>query len=172
MKNLMIICILILSVSIVNAQEKKSRKQIKAEKEAKLIEQTHILIDQGMWEFDATRMLPARGKSKILTSDYSVIYAKNKVDSYLPYFGRAYSVDYGSTDSPLTFKSPVKDYTVKPGKKGGYIIKFSAKNKSDKIDFILNISSNGSASLSVNSTNRETISFSGEIKPYDDCSNE
>lgn len=170
MKNLAFILILVFAVGIASAQEtkKKTRKQKRAEREAKMVEQTKKLVGSDTWEFDADRMLPAKGRSRTLTTDYNVVLKDNKVSSYLPYFGRAYSTDYASTDSPMTFEAPIEDYSVEDGKKGGYIVKFSAKNKSDKVDFTFHISATGSTTLSVNSTNRQFISYQGTIKEIDE----
>lgn len=169
MKQLVIISILIFTVTAANAQKnkKKSRKERKAEHEAMLVEQTQRLIDEKTWEFDATQMLPQQGRSKTLTSEYSVILKNNHADSHLPYFGRAYSADYGSSDSPLSFKAPANEYSMTRDKKGGYTIKFSAKNKSDKINFTFKVSGNGSTSLSITSTNRQGITYYGDLVPYD-----
>lgn len=169
MKNLIVIAILIFSVVVVNAQdEKKSRKEKRAEREAKLIEQTKKLVAAKAWQFDAKTMLPSQGRSKNLISPYSVVLKDSNVDSYLPFMGVAYSAPYGSSDSPMIFESPIEKYSFEDGKKGGYIIKFTAKNKNDIISYTFNVSSNGSASLSVSSTNRQHISYNGDLVPIEE----
>merc|ERR1711879_570790 len=142
-----------------------TRKEKRAEREAKLVEQTKKLIDAKAWEFSATQMIPSKGKSRSLTSSCSVVLKDNNVDSYLPYFGTAYSASYGGTDSPMIFEAPIEDYSIKDGKKGAAIIKFKAKNKNDVVEYTFNIASNGSVSLSVNSTNRQHISYYGGLVP-------
>ena len=169
MKNFVLIVILMFSVATINAQEeKKSRKEKKAEREAKLVEQTKKLVAAKAWQFDATQMLPTKGRSRSLTSSYSVVLKDDTVDSYLPYFGTAYSASYGGTDSPMIFEAPIEDYSVKDGKKGAVIIKFKAKNKNDLVEYTFNISTNGSTSLSVNSTNRQHISYYGDLVPIEE----
>jgi hypothetical protein len=166
MKNLVLIAILMFSVVATNAQEeKKSRKERKAEREANLVEQTKKLVAAEAWQFDATNMLPSSGRSRSLTTSYNVVLKDSNVDSYLPFMGVAHSAPYGGSDSPMIFEAPVEDYSVKDGKKGGYIIKFTAKNKNDIINYTFNVSSNGSTSLSVNSTNRQHISYTGDLVP-------
>lgn len=169
MKNLLIICLLVFSVLAVNAQDKKkTRKQKRAEREAQLIEQTQKLVEAKAWQFDASQMQPSKGGSRTLTTPYKVVVKDENVNSYLPYFGVAYSADYGSTESPLIFEAPIEEYGFGHGKKGSYIIKFRAKNKSDVIEFTFNISPAGSASLSLNSTNRQHISFYGNLVPIEE----
>lgn len=169
MKNLILIAVLMFSVVALNAQETtKSRKEIRAEKEAQLVEQTKKLIAANAWQFDATQMLPAKGRSRSLTTSYNVVVKEENVNSYLPYFGTAYSASYGGTDSPMIFEAPIEDYSVEDGKKGGYLIKFKAKNKNDVVEYTFNVSDNGSTSLSVNSTNRQHISYYGDLVPIEE----
>lgn len=168
MKNLAVVLALMFSILVVNAQDsdkKKSRKEKRAEREAQLVKQTKEVIEAKAWQFDANQVLPAKGRSQSLTTSYSVTVKDDKVDSYLPYFGRAYNPSYGSTSSPMIFEGPIENYTVEDAKKGGYTIKFSTRNENDRLDYTFNIASNGSATLSVNSTNRQHISYYGDIVP-------
>lgn len=168
MKKILLLSFLMLLIVAVNAQEKQTRKEKKAQWKSELTEQTKKLVEANAWQFDAIQMLPSSGKSRNLTSPYSVVLKDNEVDSYLPYFGRAYAAEYGSTKSPMTFKAAVEDLKVVHGKKGGYIIKFSTKNKNDRIDYTFNVSTTGSTSLSVNSTNRQHISYHGDLVPIEE----
>lgn len=169
MKKIVIIAIVMFSVVATNAQEeKKSRKERKAERETKLIEQTKKLVAAKAWQFDARTMLPSKGRSKNLTSSYSVVLKDSNVDSYLPFMGVAYSAPYGSSESPMIFEAPIEKYSVEDGKKGSYLIKFTAKNKNDIISYTFNVLPNGSASLSVSSTNRQHISYHGDLVPIEE----
>ena len=162
MKQLLLITILLFTVATVKAQE-LSRKERKAAQEAEKIEKTKALIESEAWQFDARQMIPMRGKNKSLTTAYSVTLKDKTVDSYLPFFGRAYRVEYGSTESPMVFKTNIYDYSIEKWKKGGWIVKFSAKNKSDVLNYIFKISETGTTTLNVNSVNRESISYYGDI---------
>ena len=165
MKNSLLIALFMVSVISVHANEKKTaRKEKKAEKEAKLVEQTNTLLEEQTWYFDATQMLPSRGQSRSIMN-YSVVIKDGNIYSYLPYQGRAYSGGYGETDSPLHFEAPIEEYSVSEGKKGGYIIRIKAKNKQETIEYTFNVASKGSVSLSAQSTNRTHISFNGNLMP-------
>ncbi len=165
MKNIIILAFLILAIISVNAQdsEKKSKKELKAEKNARLAEETKALVDSKTFVFDARTVNPMRGGTRTLTTQYEVRVENDSLFSYLPYFGRAYSVDYGSTESPMTFDSPIVDYSSKEAKEG-YTIKIKVKKGSDNMDYTFQVSETGSTVLSVNSTNRQAISYYGEIK--------
>lgn len=165
MKNSLLIALFMVSVVSVNANEKKeARKEKKAEKEAKAVEQTRNLVEEQTWYFDATQMLPSRGQSRSIM-EYSVIIKEGTLYSYLPYQGRAYSGGFGATDSPLIFEAPIEEYSVSEGKKGSYLIKIKVKNKNETVDYTFNVSPKGSASVSVQSTNRTHISFNGNLIP-------
>lgn len=166
MKNIGVIVFLIICTFTVNAQSKKEiRKQEKAEKETALIEQTKQLVDSKTWKVDVNQMLPSQGQSRTLTTSYHVVLQDGKVDSYLPYMGRAHTAEYGGTDSPMIFNADIDNYSIEDGKKDSYIIEFNAKNKNDLLNFTFNVSTNGSVSISVNSSNRQHISYNGNLVP-------
>lgn len=164
MKKLLIIVVMLLTASMVFGQETKmTGKEKKAARKAAQIEKTKTLVEAGAWQFDATRMTPMSGRGKELTSSYRVVVDSMKIDCYLPYFGRAYNVDYGSSDSPLSFKGEITDLKKEDSKKGGWIVSFKTQNKNDRLDFTFQISETGSVSLNVNSNNRQPISYYGDL---------
>lgn len=164
MKRLAVILLMMVSVSMLYAQETRmTRKETKAAQKAQLIEKTQALVKSGTWQFDATQMLPTSGRSRTLTSSYRVIVKESEVDSYLPYFGRAYRAEYGSTDSPLSFKGEILDLRVEEWEKEGWVISFKTENKSDRLEYTFHIGKTGSATLKVNSTNRQQISYNGDL---------
>lgn len=164
MKNLIIVLILTMTFFTVHAQEtaKKSKKELKAEKEAKRIEEVKAMIDGNSFVFEARTANPMKGRSMTLTTQYDVKVTQDSIYSYLPYYGVAYSASYGGTDSPMVFDSPAEKFSSESSKKG-YIVKVAAKNGNDRIDFTFHISENGSTTLNVSSTNRQSISYFGEI---------
>lgn len=164
MKKVLIVFLVLLVANVCVAQEKElTKKEKKAARKAEQIERTRELIDANTWQFDAQQMLPTSGKSRALTTSYNIVVNEQSLDSYLPYFGRAYRSDYGSTESPLIFKSDISEFKVEDAKKGGWVIRFKANNKNDRLDYTLHVSENGSASLNINSTDRQPISFHGEL---------
>ena len=165
MKHLIIIGILLFAFVTVQAQETKkmSRKERRAAREAKLVEDTKTVLENKAFVFAATQMLPSGGRSRSLTSTYDVQIDNDTITCYLPYFGRAHTASYGSSDSPMDFKQPIEEYEFEKTKKG-YEIKFSVKNKTDRLNFSFQIADNGSSSLSLTSTNRSPISYIGNIE--------
>ena len=72
----------------ITAQNKKEKKQQReqAVREA---------VDAKAYKINVDRVMPMKGGSKHLTSDYSLEIRNDSVYSYLPYFGVAYNVPYG-----------------------------------------------------------------------------
>lgn len=92
-----------------SAQSKQEKKEQKKEAIKKLIASENYKID-------VRTAMPMRGRSIPLTSPYSLEIRNDSVISYLPYFGRAYSIPYGGGDG-LDFKAPLKEYDMKMDKK-------------------------------------------------------
>ena len=164
MRNILIIGMLVLAFASTNAQEtkKQTRKEKKAAREAKLVEQTKTVLENKAYVFEATQALPSGMRSKNLTSSYDVKIENDSIVCFLPYFGRAHTASYGASQSPMDFTQPIEDYNLEKDKKG-YLVKFDVSNKNDRLSFIFRIGETGSTSLSVNSTSRSSISYYGNI---------
>jgi hypothetical protein len=131
-------------------------KEEKAAKEAAL----RKAIENREFVVDVDRMLPMSGRSQTLTSPYSLEIKGDRVKSYLPYYGRAYSVPYGGGDG-LNFEAEITGYKSSSGAKGQSIVEFEAKTNEGLHGFRLEIYPNGSTSINVTSVNRQAISFHG-----------
>ena len=88
--------------------------------------------------------------------------SRSSVFSYLPYYGRAYSVPYGG-GSGLIFNAPLKEYTMDMDKKGNAVIKFSARSPEDFFEFRAKVFPDGTTSIDVTMQNRQAISYRGEV---------
>lgn len=121
------------------------------------------LIEQGEYHVEVDRALPMGGRSVNLTSPYGFTIKGDSIYSHLPYYGRAYSVPYGG-GSGLQFDKPVTDYTVSYEKDNKATIRFSARSDDDRYTFSVQIFSNGTASVFVQPTNRQSITYQGEIR--------
>ena len=132
MKTIRIIFSLLLitamSMPTLSAQTKKEKKELKKQAVEKL-------VTSGKYKINVNRALPARGRSVTLTSPYSVEIRNDSVISYLPYYGRAYSIPYGGGEG-LNFKAPLTDYKLEWDKKETAKIKFSARSEEDRLSLI------------------------------------
>ena len=135
------------------SQSKKEREEQKA-KEIK------EMIENGRFTIEVDRALPMGGRTVHLTTPYSLEMRGDSAISYLPYFGRAYSLPYGGGDG-MRFEESITDYQSTFDKKGTARIKFVARTKEDTFRFDVQVFSNGSAIISVTPTNRQNITYQG-----------
>ncbi len=120
------------------------------------------MLDKKMYKVDFDRAYPTSGPSFALTSPYFVSVTGDRVESYLPYFGRAYSIPYGGGEG-LRFEAPITDYTAQTGKKGQQVISFNARTSEDDYTFNYEIYNTGEAYLNINAVNKQGMSFSGNV---------
>ncbi len=157
--------LIVLCVLSVNAQEpdKITKKEAKAKilSEEKEIVKNHI--ENKSFVFDARTAFSATAGNFNVSYPYNVRLANDSVYSYLPYYGRAYKADYGSTESPMVFNLPVKEIEISKTRKKGYQVDVKVEKGMDNILFSFNISETGSATLTVNSSDRQAITYYGEI---------
>jgi hypothetical protein len=164
MKNIIILLVVFFLAINVFAQndDKKSRKEIKAEHAAAQKAKIEKIVDSKNFKFVPQSASPTNGRLIPVSTYYLQVNGDNLV-SYLPYYGRAYSPSVNNTSSPLNFKGTIENYE-KIEKKKKDQIKFSVKNDGENLTYTLEIFDNGSASLDVQSVRRQPISFNGNIE--------
>lgn len=155
-KIIFILMAIVISITTIQAQNSKADK--------KAAKRTAIknMVDSQRYVFYANTAMPMSGRTVQLTSSYDFKVTKDTVNSYLPYYGRAYTADIGRTQSPLEFILTKFDYDVKEGKSGGWTVTIKPK-ESDIQSVYISISEDGYATLQVTPTSRQGISFYGYI---------
>lgn len=143
--------VMILLLSFIN-----SSAQVKGDELKKLLKEREYV-------FIAQSALSQRGQNINLTSEYDLKVGQNEVESYLPFYGRAYTAPIDPTQGGIKFTSKNFTYKEKIGKKGGWEITIIPNDYKDVNTLNLSISENGYATLSVNSNQRSNISFYGYI---------
>jgi hypothetical protein len=145
-------------------------KTIKATKEERRLErqkQVDEMINAREFVFVPRTAIPT-GMSVVNLSlnQNSIKFLPDFIDSYLPFYGRAYRIEGYGTDSGLRFSGKPDKFTIK--KKGKlYQINVVVKGDTDVFSLFLSVGVDGFASLSVSSINRSQISFNGEISAPD-----
>ena len=124
---------------------------------------TKQLVESQRYVFIPQSAMPLSGRVRQLTPDYSLKITKDTLDTYLPYFGRAYSAPIDATQGGIQFVTNSFEYTATPRKKSGWDISIKPKDNRDVQQMQLSISETGYASLQVISINRQAISFNGYI---------
>ena len=126
--------------------------------------ETENLVKSGSFVFKAQTAMPNGGRLINLTEGYDLRVSKDTINAYLPFYGKAYSIPYGSNEGGIKFTSTDFNYTLTPKKKGSWDITIIPKDYRDVQQIYLNISSSGYANLQVVSLNRDQISFHGYIQ--------
>jgi hypothetical protein len=122
-------------------------------------------VDDRTFTFTAQTATPLGGAVKQLTSTYDLTISKDTVIAFLPYFGRAYTVPLDPSKGGIQFTENNAGYSASDRKKGGWDIVIKVKQQEDALQLSLTVFQNGSASLLVNSANRDPISFDGFVTP-------
>jgi hypothetical protein len=145
------------SMAVAAQDSKKQRDSLKAETITKLVTERDYV-------FEAQSASPMKGGRINLNGGYTLVVSKDTVTSDLPYYGRAYQSDYGSSNGGIKFTSTDFDYETKERKKGGWEITIKPKDFKKLQQLILTIFSDGTTTVQVNSNDRQPISFSGYIE--------
>ena len=101
------------------------------------------IVESKQFIFHAQTALPSSGRSRQLTTEYDLRIFPDSLVSNLPFYGRAYSVPYGSSDGGFHFTSTKFEYAATPGKKKGWDITIKPKDVTDFREFSLSLSDDG-----------------------------
>lgn len=112
--------------------------------------------------FEPNMMHPQQFQSRIVAPGYYLKCQNDTIACHLPYMGVAYSAPMDSDG--LLFVAPLRNWSVKEGKKGKKILSFeTSKNAMEGYRIQLTIFSNGNADLRLRPTQAQSISYSGHI---------
>lgn len=152
------------------AQE-KSKKELKEERKIEKQKQTDVLVNSKMFVFVGKIAFPQGFRTMDLTTNPNYVqFHPDMIKSDMPFFGRAFSgVGYGDVgygDVGLKFEGIPQEFTIEKGKKS-YQIKAVVRGDKDTYRLSLSVFFEGSATLSISSNNRSTISYHGELTPIE-----
>jgi Domain of unknown function (DUF4251) len=164
MKSRVVILLLLFSFfSFDGFAQEKTKKELKQERELQKQKEIQALIDAKNFVFDAEKVYPQGTRMINLDyNTYSLKFNSENVVCDLPFFGRGYNVGYGS-DGGIKFEGKPEKITVEQkGKK--YTIKTTVKGANDVYDLLFTIFYDGGTTLNINSNNRSSISYDGQIR--------
>jgi hypothetical protein len=154
--------IILLAFALQSIQAQESRRERRSIREKEKAEEISKLIDQRNLRFVAQFAHPMAGGSIHLTSEYTLDISGDTVSAWLPFYGRAYSVEYGGRDGGIKFNEQAFSTEWKSEKKGTRAI-MEVKAPRDVYRLNLQITAAGYATLDVSSNNRQSIRFSGIV---------
>jgi len=121
------------------------------------------MLESKTFIFKVQTVIPAAGASRQVNNEYDVRITPEKIVSYLPYFGRAFTAPIDPSNAGYNFTSKEYDYKLKERRKGGWELAVKIKDVTDVRTFNFIIFENGNATLQVTSNSKQTISYSGTI---------
>jgi len=184
MKKLIVFILIVFSVlQVSNAQTRQERR---AEKKAKLEVQffeIKNLIDSKNFSFNANWAIPLgndisnlgltlsggagifQGGRVSISSGSNFIKVNDTIaDVFLQYFGRVFFPKLNNNDGGIRYDGTIETYEVEVNEKKKSIqVVWTANPKGDFLKFFMRINANGSASVAVTSTNRQSITYNGTI---------
>jgi len=121
------------------------------------------MVNAKTFEFVARMAMLTGYKSINLTSTTNFVkFQPELIDSYMPFYGSAYSgVGYG-TDDGLKFSVKPEEFTVTKGKKN-YQVDATVKGEKNTFNHSLSVGFEGSASHTISRNNTSVIPYSGNI---------
>ena len=122
------------------------------------------LLDTKHYVFIPTNTTTGGGRLRQVTPDFFFRLNGDTLQCYLPYFGRAYTAPIDPSDAGFDFTTTDFSYAVNKGKKNSYIINVKTKDKVYNAEFMLTVYDNGYAYLRANSTDKQPVSYSGNVK--------
>ena len=139
----------------------------KTNKKDKQFIEMKTLIEGGRYQFIVQSVQPTGGKTIHSTSGYTLDVKDSIYRADLPYFGRAYQASYGG-DGGVKFEGTPENLDITSNEKKRTIkVQFEIRGQNDKYTLFLSAGYSGYASLSINSQNRQPISYSGIIAPLE-----
>lgn len=105
------------------------------------------------------------------SSNYLKVFG-DSVSANLPYYGeRQFGGGYGSSTG-IEFKGLADDYVQRfDADKGKYNISFKIKDKAEQYFVMMDVYPNKSTSISVNTSNRLSIRYDGEVESLENIKN-
>jgi hypothetical protein len=159
MKKISLFISMLLSILLTDCSTSRLTKEEMAEREAAV----RYALDNRHFTVDVDYMLPSSGSPRFLNAPYSLFVNDEKIVSYLPYFGRAYSIPYGGGKG-LNFNSTITEYTMKQDDNGKTLIDLQTATDEDRYYYHIEVFANGNTLITVSSNQRQQISFQGKLK--------
>ncbi len=165
MKNYIALFSIIYFISIA-AFAQESKQEAKERKKKEEYEKILDLVKSENFEFIARKANPLKGRQIDLTTRQNFLrIEKENASAEMPYFGRAFSGGYSSSDGGIKFDAPMDNYNFQQNdKKRRVTISFKVKGDGDIYNCTLTVSSMESTSLSVTSNTKQGISYNGLLK--------
>lgn len=102
-----------------------------------------------------------------LDSGYGIDITKDKITVTLPYFGRMYNPSIDPQGNSYRFSSKNFIINETDGKKGSTLYRINTKDRQQTRVIYLEVFKGGSATVAIDSNDRQTITYTGYIAPLE-----
>lgn len=164
--NSLLLLLTLIYCSPLAAQKKRDLKKQQKEEAYQLAKS---LVESNHFQYIAIRAYPQRGRQIDLSSRQNyLVLIRETAKASLPYFGVAYSGGY-NLSTGIDFDGEIEDYKIETiDKKRTIKVSFRIRNNGEVYDCKLNLSSVKYCTLSVISSRRQSIRYTGSIIQPDD----
>lgn len=109
--------------------------------------------------------LPNGASSRMLNLDYgyTVVLKEKEIEVTLPYFGRMYNPSYDTSKNSYRFTTKDFDLNKIQNKKGNWVYTIKPKDVQNGSEIYIEIYKNGKAYVSIDSNDRQPISYDGYV---------
>lgn len=142
-------------------------REQREQKDLQDLEELMELVESREFEIENDWAIPlGGGRVNLIGNPNSITFKGDSVEVYLPYFGVRHSGgDYGGRNGGIKFEGPLEELVVREDKvKKNIFLTFERRRGTEDYDFLIRLYPNRTAYISVNSSQRNSISYQGEIK--------
>ncbi|WP_159023539.1 DUF4251 domain-containing protein [Formosa sp. L2A11] len=165
-KHVILLIILVFGINLTFSQTRAEKKAIKKEKQEQEYVAVKTLLETSKFTFEADWATTQGGKRISLIGNPNFLKVNDTItEADLPYFGVAHMAAYGD-DGGIKFEGPYKEYQLSYNdKKQTGTVKYSINNDSENFKVTLTVYGPDTATLTVYCSNRNSITFDGNIEP-------
>ena len=103
------------------------------------------------------------GNINLIGNPNSIRFQKDSIDLFLPYFGVRHMGGGYNTEGGLKYQGPVRNLEIVENHSRNLEISFETIQDNENLDFSITIYPNGNVYTTVNSSQRNSISYRGDI---------
>lgn len=163
-----LLTIMLLGLSACSTTKNNIERTAEQEKIATMIQSGNFVYNAknaNPLRVDVLDILPAGAGQQLrqLSPGYFVSVTKDSLRVHLPFYGRSHQAEMDLTKSGINFETTNFKYSYETTRKGYYIATIDVNGQNSASKLTLNISQSGYATLQVQSTHRDPMSFYGQI---------
>ncbi|MDT0647629.1 DUF4251 domain-containing protein [Zunongwangia sp. F260] len=156
--------LLVMCVTLISCGGSRSRT---SDSDLKAYEKLQELVNSRGFEIENQWAIPLRGgRINLIGNPNFIRFKGDSADVFLPYFGVRQSGGGYGEGGGIEYKGPTEDLEIIENRENKNIrIKFDGKMGTESLSFYINLHPNGNAETSVNSNQRDAISYRGDLEP-------